>query len=345
MAVYWLGANGNIYVKGSSGVKNMGQAMMPGLLADSYIAAGGRGKATQIADPSAPPTKGADAVREAGGGGGSSSGGGGGGTAAAPAPVLNQAAIDNTSKAISSLDEETNVGNRNIDDSFNSLIGKYDKDAANNESDYQEQDVTNNQNLLKNKQNALSAAAQGRRGLRGTLASLGALSGDGGKIADRVVTKGANEDIGDAADAFATNSGTLTKAIDRFRDEDKDRRKEAETAKQNQKTALEGSIASKKQNFFQKMAELFAGGGRNDEATNWLNRAGDLNNTIASKTAIASTPFTEKAAAFTPGKLADYLAGAGDMTVQVASGDGASGQPSIIAARGKKKDEKQTQTA
>lgn len=285
------------------------------------------------------------AARPSGGGGG---GGGvsrsaapaGGGGSARVAPVLNTAAVDATQKAINSLDTELGAGYQSIDDSFGSLMSRYDREAQQNEGDYTEQTVTNTNNLSKNKQNALLSAAQGRRGLRATLASLGALSGDGGKLADRAVTTAANQDVGEAADTYAGNANTLDKAIGRFRDEDKDRRAEAQTSRVNQRTALEGSVASKRQQMFQKMAEIFGGAERAGDANAWLGRAGDLNNEIASKTRVAATAFAPRAAAFTPGALENYLAGAGDMTVDVAEGGTGRGPTSILAGRrGRKKDE------
>ncbi len=271
-------------------------------------------------------------------------------TAAAPSgpakPVLNQAAVDATNQAIGSLDVERDTGYRNIDDSFGSLLSRYNKESAANEADYTEQGETNTNNLQKNKQNALLAAAQGRRGLRGTLSAIGALSGDGGVLADRAVTTGANQDIGEAGDTFATNAQTLDKSIKKARDEDADRRAEAETTRTNQRTALEGSIASKKQNYFQKLAEIFGQADRTGEANANLQAAGNLNNEIASKTRVASTAFAPRSAAFTPGDLESYLAGAGDMTVDVAAGGlGGEANPTSIVAGRRKKEDKELATA
>lgn len=330
-AVYWVGQDGNIYLKSSAGTQNMGKALKTG---DSgFDSDRASGQAQQIADP-------------LGGGGtnqGTRSGTVSSGSGAA-SPVLNQAAIDNTNKAIGSLGTEAEIGSRNIDDSFNSIIGKYNRDTQKNEGEYGEQTVTNNQNLQKNKQNSLLAAAQGSRGLRGTLASIGALSGDGVKLANQAVTTGANQDIGEAVDTATTNQATLDKAIGNYRDEDRDRRAEAETQRANQKTALEGSIAGKRQSYYQKLAEIFNEGGNKGEAANYLNRAGDLNTEIASKSRVAATPFAERSAAFTPGELADYLAGAGDMTVDVAEG-GMGGEGSTIIAGRKDRKKEQMVTA
>lgn len=257
-------------------------------------------------------------------------------------PQLNQAAVDATYKAVDSLGVEQDTGYRNIDDSFNSLISRYNKESAANEADYNEQTETNTGNLQKNKQNALIAAAQGRRGLRGTLAALGALSGDGGVLADRAVTTAANQDIGEAADTFATNAQGLDKAIKKSREEDADRRAEAQTTRNNQRTALEGSIAAKRQNYFQKLAEIFGQADQEGAANGWLQRAGDLNNEIASKTRVASTAFAPRSAAFTPGDLESYLAGAGDMTVDVtAGGTGEGANPTSLVAGRKRKEERE----
>lgn len=325
--VFWIGKDGNTYLKGDeTGDVQQWRAPLKTPQMLGY---------TQIDDPVNPSGQVQGATTNAPSGGG------------AVGPKLNDAAVNATNQAISSLDVEQNTGYQNIDDSFNSLMSKYGKEASRNEEDYTKETESNTNSLTKNKQNALVAAAQGRRGLRGTLASLGALSGDGGVLADRAVTQGANQDIGEAADTFAGNAQTLDKAIGKFRDEDKDRRAEAETTKMNQRTALEGSVAAKRQNYFQKLAELYGGAERTAEANDYLGRAGGLNNEIASKTRVAATAFTPKSAAFTPGDLENYLAGAGDMTVDVAEGGmgGDTNPTSILAGRGRKKEERELATA
>lgn len=311
--VYWIGQDGETYMKGDDfeGVQKW-FAPLKSPQQWGY---------SQIDDPMVPkPTS------------TSTSGG--------TSPVLNRAAVSATQQAIDSLGTEEQVGRQNVEAGYGSLIGKYDTERARNEADYKEEGVTNNQNLLKNKQNALLAAAQGRRGLRGTLAAIGALSGTGSELADRAVQSSANEDIGEASETFATNAQGLDKAWNRFGEEDEDRRREAQTARSNQMTALEGSIASKRQNMFQKLAELYAEGGDTAAAADYLGRAGGLNQEIAAKTAVGSTPFSARAAAFTPGDLESYLAGAGDMTVDVRGGGmgGVGGPTSILAGRQKKRE-------
>lgn len=306
--VYWTGADGNTYMKADtlSGVVKWSAP----LLSPTQMGL------TQIPDPlgASTPTVAPSNAN----------------VSAAPAKVVNQAAVGATQSAIDSLGTEQAQGNTNIDDSLNSVNAGYDVNTAQAEGDYGQNVVTNNQNLDKNTQNAYVSAAQGRRGLRGTLASIGALSGDGGVLADEAVTTEANRDIGGAIDTANTNSTALDKAIGTFRQEDKQRRADAQTTATNQRTALEGGIASKRQSFYQKMAELYASGGNDAAANDYLGRAGGLNNEIASKTAVQAAPQIAKAAAFTPGTLASYLAGGNDMTVKV--GAGGLGQPATILA-------------
>lgn len=252
-----------------------------------------------------------------------------------------EAAISNTRKAIGSLDTELDTAYDNISGQKKSITSGYNKESVSNEADYDGETVNNNQSLLKNKQNSLQAGAQGARGLRSTLASIGALGGTGLTLANRAVTNSVNQDLGEASETAAGNAMTLDKAIKKFRDEDEDRRKELDTQSENQRTAAEGRVLGKKQGYFEKLADLFGDLGNSDKATEYLDRAGDLNDPIAKKTAVASTPFTKRAAAFTPGALADYLAGTGDMTVSTSAGDatGMGTSPSSILA-GRREDKK-----
>ncbi len=323
--VYWIGQDGNVWFKTDSGTQNAGKLIKD--YGNGFDAQYLSAESQRIDDPNPGGDQAAPTTT-------SSSG------PTTTQKVLNQAAVGATQQAIDSLDTEFNVGKTNIDEGYNSLIGKYDVERGNTKEDYDEGVVTNTQNLQRNKQNALSSAAQGLRGLRGVLSSIGALSGDGSKLANQAVTTAANQDIGGATETAATNASGLNKAWERFDEEDAQRRKEAETAKTNQTTALEGSIASKRQSYYQKMAELYGDVDNTAAATDWLGRAGGLNNEIASKTRVASTPYSAKAAAFTPGELESYLAGAGDMTVQVQDGGVVAG-PNTLNANNEKETEEQ----
>lgn len=305
--VYWVGRNGNVYYRSGDKVTDAGKLIKD--YGDGFDAQRLSAQSNKIPDP-VKEEKSAPVVPSDTGSGGS----------AGPSKVLNQAAVSATQQAIDSLGIERDTGFRNIDEGYKSLIGKYDRERANTEEDYTEGTVTNTQNLQRNKQNALVASAQGLKGLRGVLASIGAIGGDGAKLANQAVTTATNQDIGGATEAYSTNAQSLGKAWERFGEEDEDRRREAATAKTNQRTALEGSVAAKRQQYYQKMAELYGDVDNVGAATDWLNKAGGLNREIASKTRVASTPYSAKAAAYSPGDLEDYLAGVNDMTVKVDEG-------------------------
>lgn len=331
---WWVGTDGNAWANIEGvGVRNLGPAMMNPDGGATIMSWGDTSLPSDYLQASQRIT---DPVN-----------GGGDGTATAVSstgtarPVLNQAAVGATGQAIAATDTKQNVGYKSIDDSYGSLIGGYDREVQQNEADYGDQTVTNNTNLSKNKQNALVAASQGRRGLRGVLASIGALFGTGGKLADRAVTTEANQDIGQATDTAAGNAKQLDTAIGRFREEDKNRRADADTAKLNQRMRLEGDVATDRQKLYKQMADLYSEAGDNASASEWLRKAGDINQYIAERSGVASTPLTARAAAFTPGKLADYLAGAGDMTVQVAPTGGASGLPSTTLLAGRRKKDRE----
>jgi len=335
-ATYWIGQDGNIYFgSGQEGapVQNYGAA--DGSNGGQYRAEGNT-LVDRFADYAGQPGSITNATRiddPALGGGQVLGQTTGGGAQAAPAKVLNQAAVDNTNKAIGSLDTEQQVGYQNIEDDYGSVIGKYDLERGNNKADFDEGIITNNQNLEKNRQNSLVSAAQGLRGLRGVLGSIGALNGDGTRLANQAVTNEANTDLGGAQETAATNTQALNKSWDRFGEEDKQRRAEAQTSRGNSRTALEGSILGKRQGLLQKLAELFGEVDNTSEATNYLNQVGDLNEGIAQKSRVQSSPIVAKSAAFNPGEMDSYLAGAGDMTVGVQNGAVGGSAPKVLAGR------------
>lgn len=257
--------------------------------------------------------------------------------------AANAASRNATQQAIDSLGTELDTGRRNIHTERDAIASRYDRERGTAKKEYDDNIVTNDTNLAKNKQNSLLSAAQGLRGLRSVMASIGALSGDGGKLANRAVQTEANKDIGGAADTYAQNAQQLDKSWDKFDEEDQDRRNQLEVQRQNQETALEGKVASKRQGYLQKMADLFGEVGDAGSAQRLIGEAGGLNNEIASKTAVAAAPFQARTAAFTPGDLADYLAGAGDMTVDVVGGDSTGLAPELnttLLAGRKKRDER-----
>lgn len=335
MAVYWIGADGNAYLKSSSGVTKYTNPTGVGDKGFQGLANGRQGQSVQasrIADPNPP------APRAPANPNGPGSGGGG-----ASAPVLpdksNDIALQNA--GLSAIDTQTNTGLGAVDRALGGLVGQYDTERNTNEKTYTESTNQNTNNLQKNKQTALVNAAEGRRGLNGTLASIGALNGTGITLADRAVQKGANDDLSAADENFAGNKSTLETSIGLFRQEDERRRQDARTAAENAKTNVQNNAAQGKLAAFKALADDYSVMGNAAEAQRYTQMATEILPTIAS-TSIPSSNLAYTGAAFTPTTLATYLAGGNPTTVSAAPA--APGQrPGLIATTQPKK--KQLETA
>lgn len=331
-AVYWIGADGNIYTKGlygEVGVHNEGKALYPGDLPGSYTAAGGHsGKATEIADPN-PGNKPAAAAAPG------NPNGGGGGTAA---PVLpdksNDIALQNA--GLGAVDQQTAAGQAAIAKALAGITGQYDTEAANNQTKYKTNSDQNENNLQKNKQTSLVNAAQGRQGLFGTLASLGALNGSGIDLANNAVQHGANEDLSGAENTFGTNQSGLDTAINDFKTADAQRRKDAQTASDNANTNIQNQAAQNKLTAYKALADDYSAEGNAGEAQRYTGLASSLLPTIA-QTSIPSSNLAPEAAAFTAPSLASYIAGSNPTSVATTPANKVGGVPGLITDPSKKK--------
>lgn len=320
-AVYWIGADGNAYLKSSAGVtKYTNPTAVQGAGFDG-LANGVQGQsvqATRIADPNAP----APAAPSNPNG--------------APAgPVYqdksNDIALQNA--GLGGADQQQNSGLSAIDKALGGLVGQYDTESTANEGNYHTQSDTNRNNLETNKQTALVNATQGRRGLFGTLSSLGALNGSGIDLANEAVQKGANEDLTGAEGTYSGNQVGLDTAIGTFHAQDKQRRDEAQTASENAKTKVRHDTAVTKQGIFSNLANDYSAQGDAGNATKYTQMAADLYPDVANNS-IPTSNLGYTAAAFTPGSLANYINnGATSVTATPAQGGapGLPGVPSLVA--------------
>lgn len=240
---------------------------------------------------------------------------------------------------LGAVDTQTTAGTAAVDTALGKLNGQYDTEAATNTKTYQTNSDQNQNNLQRNKQTALVNAAQGRRGLLGTLSSLGALGGSGITLANEAVQKGANEDLSGAGDTYATNQTGLDTAINAFKQQDKERRDNAVTAAGDAKTNIQNEAAKNKQTFYSNLAKDYADQGDSSNAAKFTKMAADLFPSIAS-TSVPSTNLGYTAAAFNSPSLANYLAGANSTQVKTTpatgSGNSAGTLPGLIATPAKK---------
>jgi hypothetical protein len=320
-AVFWVGADGNVYIKGDSSV-NGGATTNIGSTAQNKIVGNGAGlesdtlsqsvQAQQIADPNAPAPANPNATS----------------TASKFQDKSNDIALQNA--GLGGADQQQSTGLAAIDKALGGLIGQYDTERAANDANYGTQSDTNRGNLETNKETALVNATQGRRGLFGTLSSLGALSGSGIDLANEAVQKGANEDLTGAEGTFGQNQTGLDTAINSFHAQDDQRRKDAATAADNAKLKVQHDTAVTKQGILSNLANDYSAEGDSANATKYTQMASDLYPTVANNAIPDTTNLTAENAAFTPGSLSNYLNN-GATTVSSTPANGSGDMPQLIA--------------
>lgn len=313
--VYWVGADGNAYVTSDQGVKNMGKFIQGN--ASGFDSQGASMMATRINDPNPP----ADQTPAYNGG---------------PSYTDKSNDIQIQNKALEAADAQRTAGEAGVDKTLTDLTGAYDTEAKANEGTYGTQSDTNRSNLQTNKESALVNAAQGRRGLFGTLQSLGALSGSGIDLANRAVQQGANEDLTGASGNFNANQTGLDAAIAKFRQEDAQRRKDAASGATNAKAKVRFNSAKAKQDAYTALANDYTAEGDTTNAQNYARLAASLYPDMAGNSVPDTSNFGYSAAAFTPGSLQSYIAGSGDTTVSTrpatGTGAGRSNLPGLVAS-------------
>lgn len=236
--------------------------------------------------------------------------------------AANEAARNATLANIRGLDTALSNSLGSIDSNFARIMQQYADEEAINLKAYNDQVGSNEKNRSTSIQAGQLSAAQGARGLLGVLGSLNALGGTGQLLANRAVATEANKDIGEANRTFDTNATTLANARAATEQDEKNRRAEAEAARENQKVAARANTAQQKQSLFEKMAGYFNEIGDAGQAGNYLAQVGALAPEVARGATVQASAYTPRSAVFNPGQLQNYLAGANDMTVKASGGGG-----------------------
>jgi hypothetical protein len=332
-AQYWIGTNGNVYATNGGAVVDWGPAI-GSPQAGGIEAAKGSVMGTQIKDPL--PGGNAPAPAPAP----SNPNGGSGSSAPAYQDKSNDISLQNA--GLGGADQQQVSGLAAIDKALGGLLGQYDTESTANEGNYHTQSDTNRNNLETNKQTALVNAAQGRRGLFGTLSSLGALSGSGIDLANEAVQKGANEDLTGAEGTFSGNQVGLDTALNTFHAQDKQRRDDANTAAENAKTKVRHDTAVTKQGIFGNLANDYSAEGNAGEAARYTQMAADLYPEVANNS-IPSSNLAYTAAAFTPGTLANYINNGATSVTAAPTQSGGSGQPNLPSLVAQNSDQKKKQ--
>ena len=266
-AVYWVGQDGNVWLKDATGTRNMGTAQST--MDNGFESQYGSGVATRIGDPLP-------------GGVRTSSAPSGGSGVAAP-PPLNQAAVDATNASISSLDQILAQALASADTGYTNALNVLNTQEQQEKGKYDESTLSNMGNYDSNLAAALRA---GRSGLSGLMAALRGGGGAGNKFArdwvQNTVADTTSNDIREGYNTFDENRQELDSSMSTFLTNLKGKRAQNEDTRENNKRAAQLYDAEQRQNLLQKLAGFFSEAGRNDEAGSYIARAGQLAPTIAS---------------------------------------------------------------
>lgn len=255
--VYWLGQDGNYYVKaeGVDGVQNMGRSIAP------YAP----GALTEIRDPALGST--------------APSGGGSGGAA------LNQGAVNNTQMTIDQIPRILQEALAAESQKYSNAVSGFNAQEQTQRKNYDASTVTNQQNYDANFMDSIRAGIKGLSGLmqvlRGTGAAGSSVEGD---VRDTVGGVTA-QDIRTGADTQKENQGQLDNSLSTFLTDLGIKRKQNEDTLVNNQRALQRNSDSQLQDLYSKMAGYYGDAGRTAEANTWLSRAGSLTPNIAANTA------------------------------------------------------------
>lgn len=281
--VYWIGANGETYMK-ADGI-NGGQVTewMAPLKSPQQMG-------LQLID---------DPVNPRGNVQGASTTAPSGGAYVAP-KVLNQGAVNNTQATIDQLPGLLQAALEAEGQRYRNAIGGFDVQEQQQRGTYDKSTETNQLNYDSNFMDSIRAGIKGLGGLfnilRGTGAAGGSVEGDVRDVVGEVTAK----DIRTGADTRNENQGALDASLSTFLTDLGLKRRQNEDVRVNNERAIRRDSATQLQDLYGKMAGFYGDADRTADANTWLARAGSLTPEIAanSRTQVSnydSTPVVVKA--------------------------------------------------
>lgn len=324
--VYWQGSDGNFYVKNNLGqVANAGSSNNGGNFGGLNY--------RQIANPNpsqpAAPTNNTTATATISGGGGNSG-------YVAPSEA-------DTSPLLASLASlDTILGNKNSQSQaeHDRAIQGYDAQDKIDQDAITQNTTQNETNLTSDDWKALLNAANGATGLRGTLASIGALSGSGNDVVRHLTGLAASSDQGDARKTFDSNATSINQAAAQTSQLEKQRRADADATFENAKQNNNADVLTSKQSIFQKLADLYGTG--TSQGNSYASQAASLAAPIAATTRATVAPYAASSSLYSAPALKSYLAGTQNLQASATPASGAASSTPInspaYVAPGSKKD-------
>lgn len=246
-----------------------------------------------------------------------------------------KAQADAILKSIGALDTVRSGAYESAQSQYNKNIKGYEDAEKSDLEAYTKQVGQNEGNLASNRQAALLQAAQSGRGLRSVLAALGALGGTGSVLADRAVSQAANQDIGEAQNAFETSADTLTGAYKETEREQRQRREDARAALENEKRAADLARYQGQQSAYTDLANLYGLG--TAQGNEYSSKAAQLYPQIASSTKTSVGSYAAPKSLYSEQALEQYKGGVKELTVDAKKAGAATKQPQLTAFYGDRK--------
>lgn len=276
-AVYWIGADGNAYVKSAEGVVKYTSptgAQAGGFQGLRNGVQGQSVQATQIADPNAP--------RQA-----APSNPNG---AAAPAKSLNQGAVNNTQMAIDQIPALLQAALESEGRNYSNTVNTFNAQEGQQRKTYDDSTVTNQQNYDANFMDSIRAGVKGLGSLMQILRGTGAGGGTADEQVRDVVGGIASDDIRGGADTQKQNQGQLDTTLSTFLTDLSGKRQRNEDTRINNERAIRRDSATQLQDLYGKMAGFFGDADRVAERDSFMARAGAFTPEIAanSRTAVSA---------------------------------------------------------
>lgn len=313
--VYWVGADGNVYVKGSQGTNAAGKA-------DANTASywGSRGF-NGIADPNPPQTNNTAPAQNGSG---------------AASNYQNKAAdIAVQEGGLGSVQATQDAGTAAVNKALSTITGQYEGDLGTAKTEYGADSNSNQTDLQSNKQTSLENAVQGRQGLYSTLASLGALNGTGLELANNAVQKGANTDLTTAADTYATNQRGLDTGYNTYTTNEQRLEQKAKDAAANDIQQVQHDALASKQTYLKNLADDYTAEGNTGQAKTYADQVAALFPQLAS-TNVPTIDLGYTGAAYTAPTLSQYVGQANNTTVQTTPSKGGTlAIPGLVAVNKK----------
>lgn len=287
--VFWIGQDGNIWMKDAGGTYNAGSnggsgqgnyVVENGQLYDRW---GDNGNVlqpgySQIADP---------AVQTPAPGGGS---GGSGKT-------FNAAGAANTQRTIDQIPALLQAALEAEGTSYGNTVGGFNAAESGQRDAYGKSTVTNQQNYDANFMDSIRSGIKGLGGIMSLLRGTGAAGGTAEDMARDTVGGVTANDIRGGADVQKENQGELDSVLSSFLTDLGTKRKMAEDTRVNNERAIRRDSSTQLQDLFGKMAGFYGDVGNTGASTDWMNRAGALTpdiaaNSMAQVSSYDTTPVT-----------------------------------------------------